>query len=85
MLRSVPSVVGQRSLPTGVVPTQWPIVCEASDSGRLDDSLAGRRLPPAGVVRGHGLFLVNTIADLVRSHTTPTGTTIQAYLRLQPR
>ena len=58
------------------------IVCQASDSGRLDDPLAGRRLPPAGAIGGRGLFLVNTIADLVRMHATPTGTTIQAYLRL---
>lgn len=58
------------------------VVCEASDSGRLDDPLAGRRLPPAGVAGGRGLFLINAIADLVRTHATPSGTTIQAYIRL---
>jgi hypothetical protein len=26
--------------------------------------------------------VVNAIADLLRTHTTPDGTTIQAYLRL---
>lgn len=57
------------------------IVCEASDKGRLDDPLAGRRPPPHGA-SGRGLFLVNTVADLVRIHTTGSGTTIQAYLRL---
>lgn len=56
------------------------IVCEASDSGRLDDPLAGRR-PPSGPT-GRGLFLVNAIADLVRRHLTSGGTTIQAHLRL---
>jgi anti-sigma regulatory factor (Ser/Thr protein kinase) len=58
------------------------IVCEASDAGRLDDPLAGRRPPTADALTGRGLFLVNTVADLVRTHATPTGTTIQAYLRL---
>ncbi|MCV7236416.1 sensor histidine kinase [Mycobacterium branderi] len=57
------------------------VVCQASDSGRLDDPLAGHRQPfedPSG----RGLFLVNAIADLVRTHTTTSSTTIQAHLRL---
>jgi hypothetical protein len=50
--------------------------------GRWADPLAGRR-PPAGQGVGpYGLFVVNTIADLLRTHTTPAGTTIHAYLRL---
>jgi anti-sigma regulatory factor (Ser/Thr protein kinase) len=60
------------------------VVCEASDSGRFDDPLAGRRPPPAAAVTGRGLFLVNAMADLVRSHASSGGTTIQAYLRLGP-
>ena len=58
------------------------IVCEASDSGRLDDPLAGRWLPPADATTGRGLFLVNALSDLVRTHATTSGTTIQAYVRL---
>ncbi|KAA1249446.1 sensor histidine kinase [Mycobacterium simiae] len=59
------------------------LVCQASDQGRLDDPLAGRRPPPTDdATAGRGLYLVNTIADLVRSHTSVNGTTIQAYLRL---
>ncbi|MGH3633370.1 anti-sigma factor RsbA family regulatory protein [Mycobacterium sp.] len=58
------------------------IVCEASDSGRLDDPLAGRRPPCVNAVSGRGLFLINSVADLVRTHATASGTTIQAYLRL---
>ncbi len=59
------------------------LVCEARDSGRLDDPLAGRLDPgPAGPA-SRGLFLVNAISDLVRTHTAITGTTIQAYLRLK--
>jgi anti-sigma regulatory factor (Ser/Thr protein kinase) len=58
------------------------VVCEARDMGRWADPLAGRR-PPAGQGVGpYGLFVVNTIADLLRTHTTSAGTTIHAYLRL---
>lgn len=58
------------------------VVCEARDMGQWADPLAGRR-PPA--VRGsgpYGLFVVNTIVDLLRIHTASAGTTIHAYLRL---
>ncbi|MGH3564301.1 MAG: anti-sigma factor RsbA family regulatory protein, partial [Mycobacterium sp.] len=54
------------------------LVCEARDDGRLDDPLAGRLPPRPGDTDGRGLFLVNALADLVRSHTTEGGTTIQA-------
>lgn len=60
------------------------LVCQAHDRGRLDDPLAGHRLPAANAVTGRGLFLVNTIADLVRTHAAEAGTTIQAYFRLTP-
>jgi anti-sigma regulatory factor (Ser/Thr protein kinase) len=58
------------------------VVCEASDNGRFDDPLAGRLPPPVDTAGRRGLFLVNALADLVRIHTTPAGTTIRAYLRL---
>ena len=46
------------------------LVCEARDSGRIDDPLVGRLDPgPAGPA-SRGLFLVNAISDLVRTHTT---------------
>ncbi|OBF81149.1 regulator of Sig8 [Mycobacterium sp. 852002-51163_SCH5372311] len=60
------------------------LVCEARDNGRFDDPLTGRRPPGAEGVASRGLFLVNAIADLVRTHTTADGTTIQAYLRFEP-
>jgi len=56
------------------------LVCEARDNGRLDDPLVGRLNPGPSGPAGRGLFLVNAVSDLVRTHTTPTGTTIQAYL-----
>jgi anti-sigma regulatory factor (Ser/Thr protein kinase) len=60
------------------------LVCEARDTGRLDDPLVGRLHPGPSGPASRGLFLVNAISDLVRMHTTSTGTTIQAYLRFDP-
>jgi hypothetical protein len=57
------------------------LVCEARDTGRLDDHLVGRLDPGPGGPASRGLYLVNAISDLVRTHTASTGTTIQAYLR----
>jgi anti-sigma regulatory factor (Ser/Thr protein kinase) len=60
------------------------LVCEARDNGRLDDPLVGRLNPGPSGPASRGLFLVNALSDLVRTHTTTSGTTIQAYLRLNP-
>lgn len=60
------------------------LVCEVRDSGRFEDPLAGRWPPDVSGAASRGLFLVNAMADLVRTHTTSNGTTIQAYLRLDP-
>ncbi len=60
------------------------LVCEVSDPGRWTDPLAGRRPPEKGQLSGRGLLLVHGLADLVRTHTTPSRTTIRAYLRLDP-
>jgi anti-sigma regulatory factor (Ser/Thr protein kinase) len=59
------------------------VVCEARDMGYWADPLAGRRPPGAHGIGPYGLFVVNTIADLLRTHTTPAGTTVQVYLRLK--
>jgi anti-sigma regulatory factor (Ser/Thr protein kinase) len=60
------------------------LVCEARDTGQFDDPLAGRRPAGDSGTASRGLFLVNAMADLVRTHTTTSGTTIQAYLRMDP-
>lgn len=60
------------------------LVCEARDSGRFDDPLVGRLDPGPDGPASRGLYLVNAISDLVRTHTARTGTTIQAYLRFEP-
>jgi anti-sigma regulatory factor (Ser/Thr protein kinase) len=59
------------------------LVCEARDNGRLDDPLVGRLDPGPTGPASRGLYLVNAISDLVRTHTASTGTTIQAYLPMK--
>jgi anti-sigma regulatory factor (Ser/Thr protein kinase) len=59
------------------------LVCEARDSGYLADPLVGRRPPARDRPSPSGLFVVNALADLVRTYTSPDGTTIQVYLRLE--
>lgn len=53
------------------------LVCEVHDTGHLTDPLAGRRPASPEQRRGRGLLLVNHLADLVRVHTGPQGTTIR--------
>jgi anti-sigma regulatory factor (Ser/Thr protein kinase) len=59
------------------------VVCEARDRGHWGDPLAGRRPPASRGIGPYGLFVVNAIADLLRTHTTTAGTTIHAYMRLE--
>lgn len=58
------------------------LVCEARDTGRLVDPLAGRLPAKSGDGTGRGLFLVHALADLVRHHSTANGTTIQVQLQI---
>jgi anti-sigma regulatory factor (Ser/Thr protein kinase) len=60
------------------------VLCAARDGGRLTDPLAGRRVPAPDRLGGRGLLLLNRLADLVRTHTGPAGTTIQAHLTVDP-
>jgi hypothetical protein len=59
------------------------VVCEAREDGCFDDPLAGRRPYASDSDRGRGLYVVNAVADLVRTHTTADETTIHAYLRVK--
>jgi anti-sigma regulatory factor (Ser/Thr protein kinase) len=57
------------------------IVCQVHDQGWIADPLAGRvRRSPES--RGHGLFLVNQVCDLVELRTGRAGTTIRLHMRL---
>lgn len=55
------------------------ILCQTHDTGRITDPLAGRirRSPDS---RGHGLFVVNQVCDLVELRTGWTGTTIRLHM-----
>jgi anti-sigma regulatory factor (Ser/Thr protein kinase) len=56
------------------------VVCEVSDAGRHADPLAGRRPPSRDQPNGRGLLMVHYLADLVRLHTGPDGTTTRFYM-----
>lgn len=58
------------------------LVSEARDTGHLTDPLVGRRPPAKDRPSPSGLFVVNALADLVRTYKSPDGTTLQTYLRL---
>jgi anti-sigma regulatory factor (Ser/Thr protein kinase) len=42
------------------------LICEVSDTGRIDQPLAGRERPQDGQIGGFGLWLANHVCDLVR-------------------
>ena len=54
------------------------------DQGWIADPLAGRvrRAPDS---RGHGLFLVNQVCDLVELRTGQAGTTVRMHMSLGDR
>jgi anti-sigma regulatory factor (Ser/Thr protein kinase) len=54
------------------------LVCQVHDTGHITDPLVGRRPEAAGQRRGRGVLMVNHLADLVRLHTSPLGTTFEA-------
>jgi anti-sigma regulatory factor (Ser/Thr protein kinase) len=57
------------------------IVCQADDRGQITDPLAGRvRHGPDG--RGHGLYLVNHVCDLVEVRSGAVGTSIRLHMAL---
>ena len=60
------------------------ILCQVQDQGCIADPLAGRvKRPPDG--RGHGLFLVNQVCDLVELRTGRGGTTVRMHMSLADR
>ncbi|GAB4006072.1 sensor histidine kinase [Glycomyces albus] len=58
------------------------LICDVSDGGHLTDPLTGRRPAEGGQRHGRGLLLANHIVDLVRTHTSSSGTTVRIHLRL---
>ncbi|SCL32484.1 Anti-sigma regulatory factor (Ser/Thr protein kinase) [Micromonospora rhizosphaerae] len=56
------------------------LVCEIRDDGWLADPLAGRLAPAVDGVGGRGLVIVHALCDLVRVHSTATGTTVRLHM-----
>jgi anti-sigma regulatory factor (Ser/Thr protein kinase) len=60
--------------------TDAEVICEVHDSGQITDPMAGRiRYGPDD--RGHGLWLVNQVCDLVELRSGATGTTVRMHMR----
>jgi len=60
--------------------TPTEILCQVHDQGCITDPMAGRvRFGPDG--RGHGLWLVNQVCDLVELRSGPAGTTVRMHMR----
>lgn len=57
------------------------LVCEVSDSGRIEHPLAGRLRPPPGALSGYGLWLVNQICDLVQVRVHDGGSVVRMRMR----
>jgi anti-sigma regulatory factor (Ser/Thr protein kinase) len=60
--------------------TDQEVVCQITDSGQIDDPLAGRRRP-ASDAHGQGLWVVNQVCDLVELRSGKEGTTIRMHIR----
>lgn len=62
--------------------TRSALVCEVTDSGRIEHPLAGRELPTSGQVGGYGLWLVNQLCDLTEQRTLPHGNLVRVSMAL---
>ena len=61
--------------------TEQEILCQIQDQGWITDPLAGRiRQPPDE--RGHGLWVVNQVCDLVEMRTGQAGTTTRMHMSI---
>src|SRR5215472_4135932 len=61
-------------------PTTEEIVCQAHDQSEINKPLAGSVRHGPGD-RGHGLWLVNQVCDMVELRTGPAGTTVRMHMR----
>jgi anti-sigma regulatory factor (Ser/Thr protein kinase) len=62
--------------------TDAEVLCQIQDQGWISDPLAGRtrHAPDA---RGHGLWVVNQVCDLVELRSGPAGTTVRLHMRIR--
>ena len=57
------------------------LICEVSDTGRIDDPMVGRRKPSSDSGSGFGLWLANQLCDLVQIRSFPTGSVVRLHVR----
>jgi anti-sigma regulatory factor (Ser/Thr protein kinase) len=62
--------------------TEQEVLCQVQDQGWITDPLAGRIRRPADE-RGHGLWVVNRVCDLVELRTGQAGTTVRLHMRIR--
>ncbi len=62
--------------------TDTEVICEVRDGGCIGDVLAGRRGPAPEAGRGHGLWVVQQVCDLVEMRTNVAGTTFRLHMAL---
>jgi anti-sigma regulatory factor (Ser/Thr protein kinase) len=58
------------------------IVCEVTDSGTIDDPLAGREQPAANQVDGRGLWIANQVCSLVQIRSSAAGSVVRLRMRV---
>ena len=57
------------------------LVCEVSDSGRIEQPLVGREKPQPLQIGGHGVWLMNHLCDLVQIRAYADGGTVRLHVR----
>jgi anti-sigma regulatory factor (Ser/Thr protein kinase) len=57
------------------------LICEVKDGGRIDDPLAGRRLPDPDSAGGRGLWMANHLCDLVQIRSPASGNVVRLHMR----
>jgi hypothetical protein len=56
------------------------LICEVSDTGRIDDPLVGRGNPSVDHGSGFGLWLANQLCDLVQIRSFTTGSVVRLHV-----
>ena len=55
------------------------LVCEVADSGRIEDPMAGRVAPDLLAGGGRGLWIANSLCDLVQVRSRPGATVVRLH------
>lgn len=58
------------------------VLCDITDSGYVEGTVAGRLAPPITSESGRGLLVSNYLCDLVRLYSVPGLTTVRLFVRL---